>query len=380
MHVARHRRRHLLRHPRRRLGRQGRQAGRGQRPRLQPQGGAGTAQDGGPDAQPQGDRLHRRPLHRQGVRVQGLRRQEAHPPLARRGHLHRQGAPAPSDAAQAGLARRAHVHLRLDGRPEGRDDPAEAAPCPDGRPCPRHARGGAGPVRQPRHAHRLLAAGPHLRARHRVRLLRLGARGWLRGPEDASARAREVQADRLARGVPADAHGGRAPRGGGSHSAADTFSASASGTYATIASCCTPAEKTILPTRPLQPLRSSASGSGSAFIAVMLASSKPTSPSGLSRVVQKKSNPPMSAAPSISTPFLPPSLATLLSSFSLSAAAALPAVDASPPPLLLPFPLPPPSSAAATAFSAALSTSLSKPAPELAAAGTSPQSTIVTGR
>mmetsp|Transcript_31577 Transcript_31577/g.93802 ORF Transcript_31577/g.93802 Transcript_31577/m.93802 type:complete len:336 (+) Transcript_31577:568-1575(+) len=215
MHVARHRRRHLLRHPRRRLGRQGRQAGRGQRPRLQPQGGAGTAQDGGPDAQPQGDRLHRRPLHRQGVRVQGLRRQEAHPPLARRGHLHRQGAPAPSDAAQAGLARRAHVHLRLDGRPEGRDDPAEAAPCPDGRPCPRHARGGAGPVRQPRHAHRLLAAGPHLRARHRVRLLRLGARGWLRGPEDASARAREVQADRLARGVPADAHGGRAQGVGG---------------------------------------------------------------------------------------------------------------------------------------------------------------------
>mmetsp|Transcript_5159 Transcript_5159/g.17013 ORF Transcript_5159/g.17013 Transcript_5159/m.17013 type:complete len:336 (+) Transcript_5159:600-1607(+) len=215
MHVARHRRRHLLRHPRRRLGRQGRQAGRGQRPRLQPQGGAGAAQDGGPDAQPQGDRLHRRPLHRQGVRVQGLRRQEAYPPLARRGHLHRQGAPAPSDAAQAGLARRAHVHLRLDGRPEGRDDPAEAAPCPDGRPCPRHARGGAGPVRQPRHAHRLLAAGPHLRARHRVRLLRLGARGWLRGPEDASARAREVQADRLARGVPADAHGGRAQGVGG---------------------------------------------------------------------------------------------------------------------------------------------------------------------
>lgn len=51
---------------------------------------------GGPDAQPQGDRLHRRPLHRQGVRVQGLRRQEADPPLARRGHLHRQGAHAPS--------------------------------------------------------------------------------------------------------------------------------------------------------------------------------------------------------------------------------------------------------------------------------------------
>ena len=41
---------------------------------------------------------------------------------------------------------------RAGRRPEGRDDPAEAAPCPDGRPCPRHARGGAGPVRQPRRA------------------------------------------------------------------------------------------------------------------------------------------------------------------------------------------------------------------------------------
>ena len=49
-----------------------------------------------------------------------------------------------------------------------------------------------------------------------------------------------------------------------------TFAAVASGTYATIASCLTPAEKIILPTRPEHPLRSSElSGSAGAFIAVM---------------------------------------------------------------------------------------------------------------
>lgn len=79
-----------------------RRCSRWHRQHAEPRGGGKGAVilvgcfSGGPDAQPQGDRLHRRPLHRQGVRVQGLRRQEAHPPLARRGHLHRQGAHAPS--------------------------------------------------------------------------------------------------------------------------------------------------------------------------------------------------------------------------------------------------------------------------------------------
>mmetsp|Transcript_28385 Transcript_28385/g.72703 ORF Transcript_28385/g.72703 Transcript_28385/m.72703 type:complete len:231 (+) Transcript_28385:623-1315(+) len=83
-----------------------------------------------------------------------------------------------------------------------------------------------------------------------------------------------------------------------------------------MASCLGPAEKIILPTWPEHPLRSSASGSGSAFIAHMAVSSRDWSPSGDSMVVQKKSRPPMSEAPSISTPFLPPSLMTVLRSFS----------------------------------------------------------------
>ena len=45
------------------------------------------------------------------------------------------------------------------------------------------------------------------------------------------------------------------------------------------------------------------------------------SPSGDSIVVQKNSSPPMSAAPSISTPFLPPSLMTLATSLARSLAA-----------------------------------------------------------
>ena len=77
--------------------------------------------------------------------------------------------------------------------------------------------------------------------------------------------------------------------------------------------------KIILPTKPEQPLRSSASGSGFAFIACIAVSSSDRSPSGDSMVVHKKSRPPISAAPSISTPFLPPSLITVLSSLSFAA-------------------------------------------------------------
>ena len=47
-------------------------------------------------------------------------------------------------------------------------------------------------------------------------------------------------------------------------------------------------------------------------------SSSSVSPSGSSMVVQKKSRPPMSEAPSISTPFLPPSLMIFCRSFSAS--------------------------------------------------------------
>ena len=115
------------------------------------------------------------------------------------------------------------------------------------------------------------------------------------------------------------------------HSVTSTFSAdlfdSGLGTYATMASCAVPAEKIILPTKPEQPLRSSASGSGSAFIACIAVSSSDWSPSGDSMVVQKKSRPPISAAPSISTPFLPPSLMTVLSTFSFAFAASLAALS-----------------------------------------------------
>mmetsp|Transcript_43514 Transcript_43514/g.108275 ORF Transcript_43514/g.108275 Transcript_43514/m.108275 type:complete len:228 (+) Transcript_43514:493-1176(+) len=96
-----------------------------------------------------------------------------------------------------------------------------------------------------------------------------------------------------------------------------------------MASCFVPAEKIIFPTWPEQPLRSSASGSGSAFMASIATSSKSQSPSGVSMVVQKKSRPPMSDAPSISTPFLPPSLITALSNFSCALAASLAALAAS---------------------------------------------------
>ena len=74
-----------------------------------------------------------------------------------------------------------------------------------------------------------------------------------------------------------------------------------------------------MPTKPEQPLRSSASGSGFAFIACIAVSSSDRSPSGDSMVVHKKSRPPISAAPSISTPLLPPSLITVLSSLSFAA-------------------------------------------------------------
>mmetsp|Transcript_52597 Transcript_52597/g.114742 ORF Transcript_52597/g.114742 Transcript_52597/m.114742 type:complete len:244 (-) Transcript_52597:158-889(-) len=105
------------------------------------------------------------------------------------------------------------------------------------------------------------------------------------------------------------------------HSVMSTLAILSAGTYDTIASCCTPAEKIILPTWPEQPLRSSAPSSGSAFIDVIASCSNSRSPSGDSIVVQKNSRPPISEAPSISTPFLPPSLITFFNSFSLSFAA-----------------------------------------------------------
>mmetsp|Transcript_91440 Transcript_91440/g.232626 ORF Transcript_91440/g.232626 Transcript_91440/m.232626 type:complete len:210 (-) Transcript_91440:526-1155(-) len=77
-----------------------------------------------------------------------------------------------------------------------------------------------------------------------------------------------------------------------------------------MASCSTPAEKTILPTWPEPPLRSSSVGSDFSFMALTECRSSSMSPSGSSTEVQKNCRPPMSAAPSISTPRLPPSLMT----------------------------------------------------------------------
>merc|ERR1719162_2849142 len=84
----------------------------------------------------------------------------------------------------------------------------------------------------------------------------------------------------------------------------------ASGTYATIASCSPPAENTILPMAPDPPLRSSSDGSDFSFMASTDFISNSRSPCGSSTDVQKNWRPPMSAAPSISTPRLPPSLMT----------------------------------------------------------------------
>mmetsp|Transcript_3705 Transcript_3705/g.5069 ORF Transcript_3705/g.5069 Transcript_3705/m.5069 type:complete len:213 (+) Transcript_3705:288-926(+) len=83
-----------------------------------------------------------------------------------------------------------------------------------------------------------------------------------------------------------------------------------SGTYATMASCSMPAEKTILPMCPEPPLRSSSVGSDLAFIAATDSFKRSRLPSGSSTEVQKNCSPPMSAAPSISTPRFPPSLMT----------------------------------------------------------------------
>mmetsp|Transcript_12490 Transcript_12490/g.20541 ORF Transcript_12490/g.20541 Transcript_12490/m.20541 type:complete len:203 (+) Transcript_12490:373-981(+) len=63
---------------------------------------------------------------------------------------------------------------------------------------------------------------------------------------------------------------------------------------------------------PEPPLRSSSVGSLLAFIASMHISSRSRSPLGSSTEVQKNVRPPMSAAPSISTPLLPPSFTTFL--------------------------------------------------------------------
>mmetsp|Transcript_17278 Transcript_17278/g.53701 ORF Transcript_17278/g.53701 Transcript_17278/m.53701 type:complete len:243 (-) Transcript_17278:199-927(-) len=134
-------------------------------------------------------------------------------------------------------------------------------------------------------------------------------------------------------------------------------------------SCLLPAEKIILPMWPAPPLRSSALSSGSAFIALTDSVSISMSPSGVSTLVQKNSRPPMSDAPSSSTPFLPPSLiaaficlsralAASLAAFSASSGAAaaaaagfLSSLPPAPPPFLSslppPLPLAPPAGAAA---------------------------------
>mmetsp|Transcript_6423 Transcript_6423/g.16766 ORF Transcript_6423/g.16766 Transcript_6423/m.16766 type:complete len:218 (+) Transcript_6423:194-847(+) len=123
-----------------------------------------------------------------------------------------------------------------------------------------------------------------------------------------------------------------------SHSVALMRSCLSLGTYATMDIASVPAEKIILPTCPDPPRRSSPSGSGTSFIASMDILRYFTSPSGFSIVVQKNSSPPMSAAPSISTPFFPPSLVTsLMSFFSISACfaafiAAISSADGGPPP------------------------------------------------
>mmetsp|Transcript_136892 Transcript_136892/g.425290 ORF Transcript_136892/g.425290 Transcript_136892/m.425290 type:complete len:238 (+) Transcript_136892:175-888(+) len=80
-----------------------------------------------------------------------------------------------------------------------------------------------------------------------------------------------------------------------------------------MASCSVPAEKTILPMWPEPPFRSSSVGSDLAFMACTPCVSRSTSPSGSSTEVQKNCRPPISAAPSISTPRLPPSLRTFFS-------------------------------------------------------------------
>ena len=68
---------------------------------------------------------------------------------------------------------------------------------------------------------------------------------------------------------------------------------------------------------PEQPLRSSgSSGSGTAFMPSMAASRRITFPLDWSMRVQKQVRPEVSAAPSISTPFLPPSLKALATTFS----------------------------------------------------------------
>mmetsp|Transcript_73343 Transcript_73343/g.212436 ORF Transcript_73343/g.212436 Transcript_73343/m.212436 type:complete len:254 (+) Transcript_73343:293-1054(+) len=99
------------------------------------------------------------------------------------------------------------------------------------------------------------------------------------------------------------------------HSEHTSSACLSSGTYATMASCDNPAEKTILPIWPEPPLRSSSLGSDLAFMAFTDSTNKVTSPSGSSTEVQKNCKPPMSAAPSISTPRLPPSLITFFNFF-----------------------------------------------------------------
>mmetsp|Transcript_95061 Transcript_95061/g.220675 ORF Transcript_95061/g.220675 Transcript_95061/m.220675 type:complete len:317 (+) Transcript_95061:239-1189(+) len=98
-----------------------------------------------------------------------------------------------------------------------------------------------------------------------------------------------------------------------SHSAQESSGCLSSGTYARMASCSAPAEKTILPMCPEPPFRSSSPGSDLAFMASTHFTKSSMSPSGSSTDVQKNCRPPMSAAPSISTPRLPPSLMVFLS-------------------------------------------------------------------
>mmetsp|Transcript_1632 Transcript_1632/g.5300 ORF Transcript_1632/g.5300 Transcript_1632/m.5300 type:complete len:204 (-) Transcript_1632:473-1084(-) len=149
------------------------------------------------------------------------------------------------------------------------------------------------------------------------------------------------------------------------HASAAALPCLSSGTVAIMTTLRSPAEKTILPMWPAPPLRSSAVGSGSAFIAWTASLSRSMSPSGTSTEVQKNSRPPMSEAPSSSTPFLPPSLMAAFTFLARSLAgsssflssflgASLAPLDESPPlpPLSLPLPPEPePAAGAAGGFS-----------------------------
>mmetsp|Transcript_46291 Transcript_46291/g.86755 ORF Transcript_46291/g.86755 Transcript_46291/m.86755 type:complete len:207 (+) Transcript_46291:278-898(+) len=157
-----------------------------------------------------------------------------------------------------------------------------------------------------------------------------------------------------------------------SHSSHERSPCFSSGTYAATANCVSPAEKIILPICPEPPLRSSSVGSDLAFMAFIDAANSSSSPAGNSTAVQKNCRPPMSAAPSISTPRFPPSLVTFFRRAFRSASGSTvfssflgSSFFASLPPFFLPSflglalgssfagsPAPPPTNASAAAFAA----------------------------